>query len=322
VDDPRVEPAHCLICRGDRENFWVVDKGTAAGTFLNCCAVVAARLQSGDILQLGRFAWIYNAADHFLVPLDRIAGAAIEARGVALARRIEPLDLTIPGGQFVAIVGPSNSGKSSLLRALLAAPGSRDAGSVTIGGLDADLERDAFRAQFSYVSQKDVLHDDLPAETAIRFSALVRGKPAPRGAVNRLLRRLDVRRVRWRAKPKHLSGGELKRVRVAAELATMPPCLLLDEPTSGLDFEREGELMRLLRGLSYQGCTIVRSSIGSWGYAKAGKYLTVHRVTCWRKSAATGDGRTFRMRRSPSPLSIGPNLFEPPSATTSTYRVS
>ena len=88
-------------------------------------------------------------------------------------------------------------------------------------------------------------------------SARLRGEPWDAATIDLALMRAEIERERWDQPIRTLSGGQNKRVRTASELMGRPRLLLLDEPDSGLDGERRASLMRLLRALSWQGCTVV-----------------------------------------------------------------
>jgi len=258
IADSSVELRHCIIIRqSDPGHYWIADLNTSSGTFINRCSIAVARLGGGDFVQIGKRAWIFNESDGLLVPVAPIEGSDLRLQGVALRDRLAELDLAVPPGQLVAIAGASGAGKSTLIHAVLAAPHSRTQGSLSAGGYDSDRNREAYRRRFGYVSQKDVVHGDLKAQEAIDFGARLRERPASRKQVQDLLRRLDLRADLWDKRPCEMSGGEAQRVRIAAELVSGPELLLLDEPAKGLDQGREIALMTLLRGLSYQGCTVI-----------------------------------------------------------------
>ena len=82
---------------------------------------------------------------------------------------------------------------------------------------------------------------------------------------------MDLQQALWQKKPGHMSGGESQRVRIAAELIAGPQLLFLDEPAKGLDHGREVALMKLLRSLSYQGCTVIviTHSLGHLGLLRS-----------------------------------------------------
>lgn len=253
-----VELRHCVFVRQPRTgDYWLADCGTPGGTWLNRQRITSARLGDGDLIQVGQFAWMFNAADGYLVPVSPIEGVRVELRaGVALRGRIGPLpDLEIPSGQFVAITGSSGAGKSTLLKAIAGLPGSRDSGRITVEGRDIDESSNWFRSVLGYVSQQEFVSDRLTARQAVSYSGRLRGKTADN--VDAVLLQMGLPRDRWDADIRELSGGQALRVRTAAELISNPRLLLLDEPGSGLDLQREQHLMKLLRMLSWRGCTIV-----------------------------------------------------------------
>ncbi len=277
VHDPQIALQHCLIVKECSDSFWMVDLGSETGTFLNGQSVLSARLSPGDVVQLGNYAWIFNAEDRFLVPLEPIAGSEIVVRDLAIRGRLNPTNFAVDPGEFVAIVGASGAGKSTLLKAILNVPGHRDQGGVAIGGVDCRSDRSVYRRQLGYVSQKYVLHEELSVMEALQFAGKLRDTNVSLEQLRQLLRRLDIPKRCRNQRVGSLSGGELKRVQVAAELAARPKCLLLDEPTSGLDPQREREMMQLLRGLSIQGCTVVIITHGLDQIDCVDRVLAIHR---------------------------------------------
>ena len=149
-------------------------------------------------------------------------------------------DLTVSAGEVVGLVGPSGSGKSSLLHAagLLERP---TGGEVMVDGRDcaglSDRARTRLRlSQIGFVYQ---FHHLLPEFTALDNVALplmIAGKSrrAARERAHSLLVQLGLGE-RLRHQPAQLSGGEAQRVAVARALANRPRLLLADEPTGNLD---------------------------------------------------------------------------------------
>ena len=139
---------------------------------------------------------------------------------------LEGANLYVEAGQFVSLVGPSGSGKSSLLRAIMGLQ-RPSAGTVTL-----DLDR----RDLGILFQDDAL---LPWRTALDNVALglrIRGQPRPhaRNEAEAWLSRLGLAGFGERF-PRALSGGQRKRVALAQVLALRPRLLLMDEPFASLD---------------------------------------------------------------------------------------
>lgn len=177
-------------------------------------------------------------------------------------RILHDVNLTVMPREFVALVGGSGAGKTTLLDAL---NGLRPAtgGEVFINGQELYANYDAFRNEVGYVPQYDILPLALRVDDALHYAAQLR-LPADVSAAERAQRITDaletvnmntetIRATRIR----HLSGGQRKRVSIAAELVSDPRLLFLDEPTSGLDPGLEKKMMYTLRRMADEGRTIV-----------------------------------------------------------------
>ncbi len=265
LDDPqRVDAVHALIAqepsgaRGGEPHVWIVDCDSKHGTFVNRKAILAHRLQSGDLVQIGALAWIYSREEVALIPADAIAGVSVEVDAVSVTGRLDELSLSINAGEFIGVTGLSGAGKSTMLHPILRGKRGCDTGAVRVASRDIDEHRDWYREVLGYVSQGEVVHNDLTAEETVFFNACLRNQPGLiKPQVEEMLREVDLPRKTWSAPPGRRSGGESKRVRTAAELIGRPKLLILDEPASGLDRDREANLMRLLRSLAYRGCTVI-----------------------------------------------------------------
>ena len=270
--DPSIESTHVLIAPWREDltgeatalpRFFLVDGGSRIGTFVNRRRVAATELRGGDLLQIGPFAWSFSAADGHLVPLTPIHGIGLQLDSLHVADRLGPdFRLTIEPGSFVAIVGGSGAGKSTLVKVLSGQPGLVATGRVTVlesedSGWDRAEHVERFREALGYVSQDSILHEELNARQILTTSGLLRGEAASANIVESALMRAEIDREGWDRPVRSLSGGQNKRVRVASELMGQPRLLLLDEPDSGLDADRRASLMRMLRSLSWQGCTVV-----------------------------------------------------------------
>ena len=204
--------------------------------------------------------------NHSMQDTPYIALRAVE-KGYQIGREAIPifagLDLSIPRGDFVAIMGPSGSGKSTLLN-MLAGVESADAGEVDIGGARLDrmgeTARSAWRAHhLGIVFQFYNLLPMLNAAENVELPLLLK----PISAKERRLRVskvLDLVGLAGREKqyPALMSGGQQQRVGIARAIASDPDLLLCDEPTGDLDRKSADDVLAMLRLLNRElGKTIV-----------------------------------------------------------------
>lgn len=170
--------------------------------------------------------------------------------GDATVTALDDVDLDVASGEFVAVVGPSGSGKSSLL-AVAGALTTPDTGRVLIDGVDisrASAREKARhrRERIGFVFQSGNLIPALTALDQLRFALDVAGKSAGDGYDPReLLDRVGMGH-RSGHRPHQLSGGERQRVGIARALVTRPTVLLVDEPTAALDRARSDDIVTLL----------------------------------------------------------------------------
>jgi putative ABC transport system ATP-binding protein len=183
--------------------------------------------------------------------------------GSATIRAVDGITLDIKPGEFVALLGASGSGKSSLLN-LIAGLDSPTSGQVVSGGKDLSrLSREELAKyrrhtvgmvfqSFNLIPSMTVLENvDLP----LRFAEVDRSKRA--ALASSALERVGLG-GRLRHRPIELSGGEQQRVALARALVNQPSILLADEPTGNLDSRTGTEVMELIRGLNTSsGMTVV-----------------------------------------------------------------
>ncbi|MEV6108659.1 ABC transporter ATP-binding protein [Streptomyces sp. NPDC051940] len=171
-----------------------------------------------------------------------------EGRLTALDR----VGLEVAAGEMVAVVGPSGSGKSSLLAvaATLLRP---DSGRVLVAGRDTGpmgrREHAALRrAEIGIVFQQANLLPSLTAVEQLLVLEHLKGRRpgAARGRAQELLESLGLAGSKQHRRPHQLSGGERQRVNIARALFGGPSVLLVDEPTSALDHDRGQRIARLL----------------------------------------------------------------------------
>jgi putative ABC transport system ATP-binding protein len=186
------------------------------------------------------------------------------ATATGTVRALRGVDATFPAGRVTAVVGPSGSGKSSLLR-ILACVDRPTAGSVLVGGTDvaalgARRRRRVRRQLVGYVFQQpgDNLLSYLTGREQLELAARLRGPERP-GEVDRLLAALGLEH-RAGHRPEQLSGGEQQRLAFAAAVVGGPALVVADEPTAELDTEAGERLMQAVLGLRDEGVSLVLSS--------------------------------------------------------------
>ena len=165
-------------------------------------------------------------------------------------RAVDGVTLAIAGGSFVALVGTSGPGKSTLLKTVnrLVEP---SAGRVTIDGEDvASGPAPALRRRIGYVFQSIGLFPHLSVGENIGIGPRLAGD-AP-ADVGKLLDLVELPRDLARRMPDELSGGQRQRVAIARALATDPDLVVLDEAVSALDVSVQAQILDLLVELQQQ----------------------------------------------------------------------
>ncbi|MGI5281802.1 ATP-binding cassette domain-containing protein [Nonomuraea polychroma] len=186
---------------------------------------------------------------------------AIRARGLTKSfgatRVLAGIDLTVPTGSLLALLGPNGSGKTTTVRILttLLAP---DGGTATVGGHDVTREGVAVRRVIGLTSQQATVDDLLTGRENLElFAGLYHlgGRRARRRA-EELLERFDLAAAANRQVATY-SGGMRRRLDLAASMVSAPRILFLDEPTTGLDPRSRAELWSVIRELLASGTTIL-----------------------------------------------------------------
>jgi ABC-type multidrug transport system ATPase subunit/pSer/pThr/pTyr-binding forkhead associated (FHA) protein len=242
----------------------IIDMNSTNHVYVNSRRIQVYDLKPGDEIHIGPFRFTHSAGTQ-LTQHDESSNIRIDAlhlkrTGNNKTVLLNDISLTIPPRKFVALVGGSGTGKSTLMNAL---NGMRPAqsGAVFYNGQDYYQHFAAFSTQLGYVPQDDIIHRDLSVERALYYAAKLRlpkdfTAQQIRQRIDEVLDDVEMKHRRHLLISK-LSGGQRKRVSIALELLAKPSVFFLDEPTSGLDPGLDRKMMLLLRKLADKGHTIV-----------------------------------------------------------------
>jgi phospholipid/cholesterol/gamma-HCH transport system ATP-binding protein len=161
------------------------------------------------------------------------------------------INLMIPRGQSMVVIGGSGTGKSVLLKSILGLV-RPDGGRITLEGEDVTTtERDAFLARFGMLFQGGALFDSLSVWENVAFRLMRGPSKRPRDEARQIaiekLRRVGLKPETADMFPAELSGGMQKRVGLARAIAAEPEIIFFDEPTTGLDPIMSGVINALIR---------------------------------------------------------------------------
>ncbi|MBA3327541.1 MAG: ABC transporter ATP-binding protein [Solirubrobacterales bacterium] len=182
-------------------------------------------------------------------------------RGRAARRVLDGADLSVAGGETVAVVGRSGSGKSTLLH-LLGALDRPEAGTISLDGrrVNGRPERELTRIRarsVGFVFQSFHLVPELSGAENVRLAARLPGAhPDAVGRAGSLVEDLGLSEAAGRL-PHELSGGEQQRFAVARALVNDPAVVLADEPTGNLDPAAGAQVLGLLRAAAGDGRAVV-----------------------------------------------------------------
>lgn len=166
---------------------------------------------------------------------------------------LEPLDLTVPRGQLVALIGHNGSGKSTFLR-LTAGLLDLSDGTIDVDGVPAGTS-DA-RAAVSFLPDDPVLYDDLSVREHLAYVAALHGVDLAPEDLDGLVERVGLSE-RGDDLPARFSRGLRQRTSIALGLARPFELLLVDEPFVGLDLGGKDALLSIFDELHGDGATIV-----------------------------------------------------------------
>jgi ABC-type multidrug transport system ATPase subunit len=249
---------------------FIRDLDSDSGTFINEQEIRGqVELRAGDVLRIGSAEFVMPGPDRHgrQVPEGGSAGVSLQVidaakvvqiKGAGKRSILENVSFQVRPGEFVGILGGSGSGKSTLMKAI-AGLIPLTGGEILMNGVSPAVRATGDLA-VAYLPQDVVIHEALSPAVALDYIAQL--KQLGDTAVERdPLIREALTHVglgeRATVPIQSLSGGQRKRVALAAELLGNPQLILLDEATSGLDPATEADMMSLFRSLADEGRTVL-----------------------------------------------------------------
>lgn len=200
------------------------------------------------------------STDESVVKLDGIKRIYYKPDGSVLVAALDGIDLSIPKGQSLAIMGASGSGKSTLMN-VLGCLDQPTEGTYMLGGIDVSSLDDEALSQvrgthigfifqsFNLIPQLTIAEN---VEVPLFYQKVHPNERAERA--EQLLVKVGLE-DRLGHRPNELSGGQQQRAAIARALVTSPSILLADEPTGNLDSKTSGEVLTLFDELHDEGLT-------------------------------------------------------------------
>ena len=169
---------------------------------------------------------------------------------------VADFDLQVKEGSVVSLLGPNGAGKTTIVR-MLATLSEPTSGTARVCGYDVVRDADKVRSVLSLTGQFAALEDNLTAQENLLIMARLRGysKASSQRIVEGLIDRFDIGEFREKL-IKSVSGGQRRRVDLAASLVVQPRILILDEPTTGLDPRSRQVVWSTIRELVGSGVTL------------------------------------------------------------------
>ncbi|HAE42419.1 MAG TPA: hypothetical protein DCG34_05795 [Clostridiales bacterium] len=270
--EPIVSGCHAELTNRSGRLF-IKDNGSLNGTWLNGFRVrKATEINFTDTIVIGNTSFHFQLNSDGALSVNQLEGGddiKLECVGLTYelprvkgknSKILDNISLSLKAGEFVGILGPSGAGKTSFLKALngYIPPTS---GCVLLNETPLYQAFEMFRDSIGYVPQDDILYTELTVLKSLEYVAQLRLPPdlpveQRNNIIDSTIEALGLSHVR-NQRIHLLSGGQRKRVSIAAELITRPSILFLDEPTSGLDPCVEEKLMRHFQEMARKGTTVL-----------------------------------------------------------------
>lgn len=236
----------------------VQDLNSHNGTRVNGCNVEGmVTLRDYDVIEIVDYQMIYCKG--LLYYLTSVEGVHLIVENLNKSvnkgqkKLLQHINLEIKSNDFVAIIGGSGAGKTTLMNAISGFD-QQHSGKVYFNGNDLRKEFNSLKDLIGYVPQQEILYENLTLHNMLSYTAKMKMPPDmdKKEIELRIAEVLEMVELSEHASTfiRKLSGGQKKRASIAVELLADPKLFFLDEPTSGLDPGTEENMMRLLNHLS------------------------------------------------------------------------
>ncbi len=258
LNHPSVSRLHARITiHGDQ--WGIRDCGSANGVLINGERLLQpTRLLDKDVIQISGYQLILSG--NHIYYKNRISGIGITARGInkyvggrnAKKQILRNADVKIDASEFVAIIGGSGAGKSTIMNVLNGFDRSYH-GEVYYNNISLNDNFQSLKSIIGYVPQEDIIYENLTLRKMLQYTAKLRmpkdvDKAEAEAKIDEVLQTLDLVEHQ-NTLIRKMSGGQKKRASIAVELLADPKLFFLDEPTSGLDPGTEKNLMMSMQRL-------------------------------------------------------------------------
>ena len=256
---PGISKLHCQI-RKENGNYVLYDNDSANGVMVNGRTVKnQAVLKDKDMIQILDHQLCFS--NQCIYYTSKVQGISLRAcginkfvgRGRKRKQILKDVNCEIRGNEFVAIIGGSGAGKTTLMNAVSGFEPDFE-GKVFCNGIDLKEQFHNLKNVIGFVPQQDIIYENLTLKRMLYYTARLK---MPRDTlaseieqrIREVLQMVDLEEHK-ETYIRKLSGGQKKRASIAVELLADPKLFFLDEPTSGLDPGTEKNLMLTLSRLS------------------------------------------------------------------------
>lgn len=261
LDNINVSRNHATIESRDG-NVYIIDNNSSNGIFINGERVrESTRLRERDVISIANSTLFYTK--NIILYKKDIGGTRVLVQGIGRTVKknhrtekiLSNINLQIEPNDFVAIIGGSGSGKTTVMNAISGFERATS-GKVFVNSVDLYKNYKSLKSMIGYVPQQDIIYENITLLKMLEYSAMLRmpNDVTKSEIKSRIAEVLDMVELQGHENKiiRELSGGQRKRASIAVELLANPGLFFLDEPTSGLDPGTEESLMRNLRKLSKQ----------------------------------------------------------------------